>query len=248
MADFGVKFDVRTSQGWFLPSKGTASTTQFALNGEVRADGTGGSTACGASAWGPIGAKYHTDGPGKGPGLLYAAINQEAFGSVHGSGPACGLCFELSPVSGSGQELADQALTFEIIDNCPVGSGSDQNCGQCKGTTNAAFSKPTHFDIASDAMSPEQYAQFYNGVTDGSNWRSINFKNVPCNPDTNPKFATLSWGCNGSCKSENIDSCVDINTGRSVEGMPASSGIHRRMTPFPSSAFHYHGRRRHAGH
>jgi hypothetical protein len=30
--------------------------------------------------------------------------------------------------------------------------------------------QPWHFDIAVDAMSDAQYAQFFNGVTDGSNW------------------------------------------------------------------------------
>jgi hypothetical protein len=61
-------------QGYVLPSSGSASTTQFYLGPELS-----GGTACGMSAL-PNG--QSTSGKqGGGPGYLYAAINQLAFGA-----------------------------------------------------------------------------------------------------------------------------------------------------------------------
>ena len=61
------------AEGYILPLNGTASTTQFVLGTELA-----GGTACGMDAL-PSGT---SDGsPGGGPGYLYAAINQLAFGA-----------------------------------------------------------------------------------------------------------------------------------------------------------------------
>jgi len=60
--------------GYHLPTSGTASTTQFYVGPEL-----GGGTSCGASAF-PNG-KKPSGKQGGGPGYLYAAINQLAFGA-----------------------------------------------------------------------------------------------------------------------------------------------------------------------
>jgi len=65
------------SAGYDLPSSGTASTTQFLIGPELS-----GGTACGMTAL-PNGATSTSGaiGEGDGPGYLYAAINQLAFGA-----------------------------------------------------------------------------------------------------------------------------------------------------------------------
>ena len=70
-------------------------------------------------------------------------------------------------MSSSGKMLTTQALSFMIVDNCPVTSNGGGYCGQCReGMLNLA-GQEFHFDIASDAMSRQQYNTFFNGATDG---------------------------------------------------------------------------------
>ena len=127
-----------------VPYTGVASTTQFYLGPEL-----GAGTACGMSAL-PNG--EHTSGKqGGGPGYLYvrmgfplpcstwetvpnviqAAINQLGFGASRGPGGACGVCYWITPVSGSGVALHENALKFMVIDECPANGGKNKNCGQC---------------------------------------------------------------------------------------------------------------------
>ena len=63
------------AMGYALPTSGTASTTQFYVGPEF-----GSGTACGANGW-ANGAAYGNPPAGGGPGFLYAAINQLAFGA-----------------------------------------------------------------------------------------------------------------------------------------------------------------------
>ena len=65
--------DTPDAQGYILPSNGTASTTQFVLGTELS-----GGTACGMDSL-PSGTCGSS--PGTGPGYLYAAVNQLAFGA-----------------------------------------------------------------------------------------------------------------------------------------------------------------------
>jgi len=85
------------SAGYVLPSSGTASTTQFLLGPELSSG-----TACGMDSL-PNGATSLSGQIGSasnGPGYLYAAINQLAFGAnpsagEGGPGGACGICYKL---------------------------------------------------------------------------------------------------------------------------------------------------------
>lgn len=128
-----------SGEGYLLPWSGNASTTQFSLGPELSAG-----TSCGVQAWAGN-MSYGTPPAGGGPGFLYAAMNQLAFGAnpsgtrfesspdeqcfdwkiltdPHGGGPgaACGLCYKVTPISGGGLLLDKQALTFKIIDECPA--------------------------------------------------------------------------------------------------------------------------------
>lgn len=82
--------------GYVLPPSGQASTTQFLIGPEFA-----GGTACGLiSLPGGSGLSGGAIGRGGGPGLLYAAINQLAFGAnpsggAGGPGGACGVCYTL---------------------------------------------------------------------------------------------------------------------------------------------------------
>ncbi|KAI9870050.1 MAG: hypothetical protein M1830_004749 [Pleopsidium flavum] len=154
--------------GYHLPTSGTASTTQFYIGPELN-----GGTSCGASAF-PNG-KSPSGKQGGGPGYLYAAINQLAFGanpSVNGAGGpghACGLCYHITPVSTHDTVLSAQSLTFMIVDECPaspVASGG-RHCTQCHTSDVNDYGQHWHFDIAVDAMSPGQYERCFKGVTDG---------------------------------------------------------------------------------
>ncbi|GAA96731.1 glycoside hydrolase family 45 protein [Mixia osmundae IAM 14324] len=240
LAQLGLKLDTQLDGGWMMPSSGYASTTQFVLNDEIKADGSYGSTACGMAGWAGPGQKFHTDGPGKGPGFLYAAINQRAFGAVNGPGWACGKCYTITPISDADEVLCDQSLTFEICDLCPVGTQNFKNCGQCRGSTNTAFGQEFHFDIATDAMNAEQYATFTKGITYGSNWKKVQFELVDCDRSVNPLFTTRSWGCASGCKLNNaLDACTDATTGKLVSTEVADhySGLHKkRMTMSPVSS------------
>ncbi|MCJ1253235.1 hypothetical protein MMC24_001046 [Lignoscripta atroalba] len=158
------------SLGYILPTSGFASTTQFMVGPEL-----GPGTACGAVGW-ANGVKAGSPPAGGGPGFLYAAINQLGFGAnplganAGGPGAACGICYKLTPVSASGEALTQQAMTFMIIDECPVSPIpiNNNNCGMCKTGDKNIFNQEWHFDIAVDAMNQSQYDLFFKGVTYGS--------------------------------------------------------------------------------
>jgi len=203
-----------TAQGYVLPSSGSASTTQFYLGPELS-----GGTACGMSAL-PNG--QSTSGrQGGGPGYLYAAINQLAFGanpSVSGGGgpgAACGVCYWLTPVDSSGNALGSNALIFKIIDECPASNSlsGGSHCDQCTTSETNDMGHSWHFDIAVDAMSTAQYNQFFNGVTDGSNWYTVYFEQTSCGSD-NPTPPVKSWGCVQGCSNSNVGTVCE-NTGHS---------------------------------
>ncbi|KAI9810140.1 MAG: hypothetical protein M1827_006666 [Pycnora praestabilis] len=157
------------ASGYYLPTMGTASVTQFMLSPELS-----GGTSCGMTAF-PNSAS--SDGSaGGGPGYLYAAINQLAFGAnpsagAGGPGGACGICYKLTPVSAGGQALSAQAMTFMIVDECPAAPalqrGASTNCNQCSvGSTNG-MGQNWHFDIGVDGMNSQQYSTFFNTATYG---------------------------------------------------------------------------------
>jgi len=197
-----VKFN-SYDNGYYLPTTGLASTTQFYAGPEF-ADGT----SCGARAL-PNG--HPTSGKqGGGPGYLYAAINQLGFGAnphdrAGGPGGACGLCFKLTPESDDGTLLSSNALTFKIIDECPwtPSLGQTANCNQCATTSKNSFGKTYHFDIAIDAMSTNQYNHFFKGVTYGSDWKTVHFEHASCSEESNPQPELYDWGCSsaaGDCQ------------------------------------------------
>jgi len=197
------------SAGYDLPSGGSASTTQFYLGPELS-----GGTACGMSAL-PNG-KSTSGKQGGGPGYLYAAINQLAFGAnpsagAGGPGGACGICYWVTPVSNAGVALSANALEFMIIDECPasVALSGGQSCRTCSTSETNEYGHTWHFDIAIDAMSTAQYNQFFNGVTDGSNWKTVYFEQAACG-SSNPTPPIKSWGCISGCKNNDAASvCAD---------------------------------------
>ena len=166
-----------------------------------------------------------------------AAINQLAFGAnpsvfgAGGPGGACGVCYWLTPVSTDGVALSANALIFKIIDECPasVTLSGGEHCNQCTTSEVSTFSsylpapnvltrkkvndmgQSWHFDIAVDAMSTDQYNQFFNGVTDGSNWYQVYFEQTDCG-DSNPAPPVKNWGCVSGC-SNNEAATVCENTG-----------------------------------
>ncbi|KAI9719631.1 MAG: hypothetical protein M1812_003402 [Candelaria pacifica] len=187
-------------QGYVLPTSGTASTTQFNIGEEF-----GGGTSCGQMAF--PGNAGSSGQPGGGPGFLYAAINQLAFGAnpsagAGGPGAACGLCYQLTPVGGHGAST-NNSMTFMIVDECPAAPnlqrGASTNCNQCSISDKNTMGQTFHFDIAVDAMNSQQYHQFFDGATYGSNWLAVNFQQVSCTP-ANAKPPIKPWGCMGGCK------------------------------------------------
>ncbi|KAI1733653.1 hypothetical protein F4680DRAFT_472004 [Xylaria scruposa] len=200
------------SRGYVLPSGGVASTTQFIAGSEF-----GGGTSCGVNAL-PNGQRS-SGGQGGGPGYLYAAINQLAFGAnpsvpgAGGPGAACGVCYWITPVSNSGDALHDNALIFKIIDECPaaVSLSGGRHCSQCTTSEVNDYGRTWHFDIAVDVMSTAQYNKFFNGVTDGSNWKEVWFQQTDCGAD-NPTPPTQSWGCMSGCQNNDAAGVCD-NTG-----------------------------------
>ncbi|CZR68148.1 uncharacterized protein PAC_18047 [Phialocephala subalpina] len=198
--------------GYVLPSTGVASTTQFYLGPELSSG-----TACGVSAL-PNG-KSTSGEQGGGPGYLYAAINQLAFGAnpsvsgAGGPGGACGICYWITPVSASGTALSANALIFKIIDECPasVALSGGTHCDTCTTSEVNDYGHTWHFDIAVDAMSTAQYDQFFAGVTDGSNWKTVYFEETSCGSD-NPTPSIKSWGCISGC-SNNEEATVCQDTG-----------------------------------
>ncbi|KAI9852585.1 MAG: hypothetical protein M1838_000239 [Thelocarpon superellum] len=186
--------------GYVLPSSGTASTTQFNIGSEF-AHGT----SCGATALPDGGGAGGS--PGGGSGYLYAAINQLGFGAnpsanAGGPGGACGQCFQISPVDDSTQTtLCNQSLIFKIVDECPISQGS--HCAQCSTSDVNSNGHAFHFDIAADAMNQQQYQQFYQSVTDGSNWNNVRFQNVACGGSGNDDPKITSWGCLSNCQNNN---------------------------------------------
>jgi len=198
------------SAGYVLPSSGVASTTQFYLGPELS-----GGTACGMSAL-PNG-KSTSGRQGGGPGYLYAAINQLAFGAnpsagAGGPGAACGVCYWITPVSSSGVALGSNALIFKIIDECPAAAAlsGGNNCSPCTTSQTNSMGRTWNFDIAIDAMSTAQYNQFFNGVTGGSNWLEVYFEETSCGSN-NPTPPVKSWGCVSGCSNNDKASvCADV--------------------------------------
>ena len=105
--------------------------------------------------------------------MLGWCILTARFAAPNGGGPggACGHCYEITPRSSSGASLDSQALTFMIVDECPASQDLDgspnPHCSMCAHGEVNDFGQPWHFDIAVDAMNPEQYAKFYKDATDG---------------------------------------------------------------------------------
>jgi len=204
---------LRNVASYDLPSSGVASTTQFYLGPELS-----GGTACGVDAL-PNG-KSTSGKQGGGPGYLYAAINQLAFGanpSVSGGGgpgAACGICYWITPVDSSGNALGSNAMIFQIIDECPAANSlsGGSHCDQCTTSETNDMGQTWHFDIAVDAMSTDQYNTFFKGVTDGSNWYKTYFEQTSCGSN-NPTPPTKSWGCMSGCKNDGKGVCD--NTGHS---------------------------------
>ncbi|CAK4005670.1 Hypothetical predicted protein [Lecanosticta acicola] len=202
--------------GYVLPSSGTASTTQFLIGPELS-----GGTACGVQKLsnGATSLPKGAIGSGGGPGYLYAAINQLAFGanpsvsSSGGPGGACGICYSITPVSSSGTALTANTLTFMIADECPasVALSGGKHCNTCTTSEKNDLGQTWHFDIAVDAMSDAQYKTFFNGVTDGTNWKEVQFTKTSCG-SANPKPSVASYGCiSGSCPNQAGSVCE--NTG-----------------------------------
>ncbi|KAI9825104.1 MAG: hypothetical protein M1832_001424 [Thelocarpon impressellum] len=185
--------------GYSMPESGIAATTQFNMGSEF-----GGGTSCGANAFAD-GSKGGGAG-GSGPGYLYAAINQLAFGAnpqadAGGPGAACGVCYQITPIDANDKALCDQAMVFKIVDECPVSAASTgvNNCNQCKVGDVNTFGFSYHFDIAVDAMNQKQYDLFFKGVTQGSNWLKTRYQKVACvGPVDDPPIN--SWGCLSNCK------------------------------------------------
>ncbi|CAJ2511829.1 Uu.00g074540.m01.CDS01 [Anthostomella pinea] len=204
------------SAGYVLPSSGTASTTQFLVGPELS-----GGTACGVQKL-PNGATSLSGalGKGGGPGYLYAAINQLAFGanpsvsSAGGPGGACGICYSITPVSSSGTALTANTLTFMIVDECPasVSLSGGSHCNTCSTSEKNDMGQTWHFDIAVDAMSDAQYSTFFKGVTDGTNWEQVQFTKASCG-SASPTPSAASWGCvSGACPNQ-ASATVCENTG-----------------------------------
>jgi len=93
------------------------------------------------------------------------------------------------------------ALKFMIIDDCPASEalGGGQRCKQCKVGELNDMGEPWHFDIVVDAMSTAQYNQFFNSVTDSSNWYKTYFEETSCDPTVNLIPLIYSWGCLSGC-------------------------------------------------
>ena len=199
------------SLGYIFPIDGLASTTIFDISTELLQG-----TACGMNAL-PSN-KSIGSSAGTGPGYLYAAINQLAFGAnpeAHpdaGPGPACGLCYELTPVSSSNEALIAQKTTFMIVDECPAKGNNTKHCGQCSATAINDYEKTFHFDIAADAMNNEQYQRFIANATDGTNWKKVHFNKVECAAKANAKpEVDPNWGCLENCKSKyDTPVCQDV--------------------------------------
>jgi hypothetical protein len=150
-----------------------------------------------------------------------AAINQLAFGanpSVSGGGgpgAACGVCYWITPVSSAGVALSANALIFKIIDECPASNAlsGGSHCDTCTTSETNDMGHTWHFDIAIDAMSTAQYNQFFNGVTDGSNWLTVYFSETSCGSN-NPTPPVKSWGCMSGCSNSAVGTVCE-NTGHS---------------------------------
>ncbi|ORY92589.1 RlpA-like double-psi beta-barrel-protein domain-containing protein-containing protein [Leucosporidium creatinivorum] len=172
-----------------IPNEGTASLTHYDLPPTAIA-------ACGCSN---TSSEYPT-----------AALNQAAYGSTVSSGPACGLCFNLSIVSAWQTtppfvlpEDNQTSIVVKITDKCP----SDQWC-------NATETKPNkagqffHFDLASPSASvplswfPALNVTLY-GYSDPGAWL-IKFSKVSCESwagynVTNSSIADPSLGGDSGC-------------------------------------------------
>ncbi|KAA6415357.1 MAG: hypothetical protein FRX48_00072 [Lasallia pustulata] len=190
--------------GYITPTSGTASTTQFDIGPEFA-----GGTSCGATAF-PKGLR--TNGaPGGGPGFLYAAVNQLHFGAnpavpgAGGPGYACGLCFRLTPLDPRGNQLVANALTFMIVDECPVLAGGNSgnrspSCGMCHPGDVNGNGQQTHFDIAVDAMNQAQHNHFFNGCPNGNNWPAVHYTETSCDGGVHADPVLHPWGCMQGCK------------------------------------------------
>jgi hypothetical protein len=92
------------------------------------------------------------------------------------------VCYQITPIGNDGTWYNSQAMPFMIIDECPasVSLSGGKHCDQCSATATNDYGQHWHFDIAVDAMSTSQYNTFFQGVTDGSNWKNVAFSRVDC--------------------------------------------------------------------
>lgn len=102
-----------------------------------------------------------------------------------------------------------------IVDECPasVSLSGGSHCDACSTSEKNDMGQTWHFDIAADAMSTAQYSKFFAGVTDGSNWKEVEFEKVACSGTANATPSIESWGCiDGDCPNQE-SATVCENTG-----------------------------------
>ncbi|GAA5829077.1 hypothetical protein JCM5353_000888 [Sporobolomyces roseus] len=154
-----------------IPPSGSASLTHTILPLDVI-------TSCGCST----GASYYPT----------AALSQAAYGSSVASGPACGMCFNLTLQETFGavptwilSEEQQVSVVVKIVDKCPAVKGQSPGKGWC-GATNKRPNKADqyfHFDLS--VPSPALDFSFfptnrsYYGYDDFGSW-IIRFDQVDC--------------------------------------------------------------------
>lgn len=170
-----------------------------------------------------------------GPTVALAEVAYGAFDHF-GSGPACGLCYRLSPyATADGAPLSPipEPIVFRVTDECPHQSNAEWCPGAAGGLNAHGFE--FHFDVNIDSWGGKLNGWFQGGHM------QCNFELVSCeewagwSEDTNTFSGTNSqyWGCcpvNPGLLSNKSTMC---GSPTSEEGAPPPEGNRVKPTDFP---------------
>jgi len=170
-----------------------------------------------------------------GPTVALAEVAYGAFDHF-GSGPACGLCYRLSPyATADGTPLSPipEPIVFRVTDECPHQSNAEWCPGPEGGLNQHGFEH--HFDVNIDSWDGKLRDWFQGGHMQ-ANFELVSCEEWPGWSDDVKSFSGTNgpyWGCcpvNPGLLENKSTMC---GSPKSSEGAPPSEGARVKPTDFP---------------
>jgi len=171
-----------------------------------------------------------------GPTVALAEVAYGAFDHF-GSGPACGLCYRLSPfATADGTPLSPipEPIVFRVTDECPHQSNAEWCPGPEGGKNAHGFEN--HFDVNLDSWGGERLRKWFQGGHMQANYELVSCEEWPGWSDDVSSFSGTngnSWGCCPANPGLLENKKTMCGSPKSSEGAPPPEGKRVKPTDFP---------------